>query len=424
MRQRFGQAFAALVLAASPAAAQANLNTYVAVGDSVTAGFMSGALLGTRQANSYPAQIARQAGVQSFQQPTISEPGIPPELALLSLVPTLIGPKASSPGAPTNLGLARPYNNLGVPGAISVDTLTRTTDQGGYHDIILRGRGTALAQAVGLKPTFVTLWIGNNDVLGAAIRGRAIDGVTLTPAAVFRAAYGQIVAALKTTGATIVAANLPDVTSIPFVTTIKPFVVDPTTGQPILVNGQNVPLIGPNGPLPPGSFVTLAASSLLVQGIGVPTGFGGRGTPLPDEVVLDPAEIAAIRARVEENDQAIGQICQAAGIPVLDARALLQEFATTGRVVGGVTLSSAFLTGGIFSYDGVHPSELGYALVANEWIRLINANGGRIPEVNLAAFMGFGVRGAPPPSRPTPPFEFTEEAYRNLLAAFPTVDRP
>jgi hypothetical protein len=105
---------------------------------------------------------------------------------------------------------------------------------------------------------------------------------------------------------------------------------------------------------------------------------------------------------------------------VLDVNALLGEIATTGRVVGGVRLTNAFLTGGVFSYDGVHPTDLGYAVIANEWIRVINENGGDVPPVNLAPLLGLGVRAAAP--EPLPPFEFTREAYESLLAVFSRLD--
>jgi lysophospholipase L1-like esterase len=412
-------------LAPRGAFAQANFGTYVSVGDSLAAGYESNSLLETHQANSVPALLARQAQVPDFQQPLISEPGIPPEVVLQTLVPApVLAPKSATPGAPRNLGLNRPYNNLAVPGATSVDALTRTTDGGGFHDLILRGRGTQVAQAVALRPTFVTLWIGNNDVLGAAVRGTAVDGVTLTPAAVFRQVYGQIVAALRGAGANVVAANLPDVTTIPFVTTIRPYVTNPTTGAPVTSpTGGRIPLLGPRGPLTEDTFVTLAASSLLARGDGIPTAVGGRGTPLPDEVLLDPAEVAIIRTRVADNNQAIREICQAANVPVLDINGLLREIATTGRDVGGVTLTSAFLSGGVFSYDGVHPNDIGYAVVANEWIRVINANGGNLPEIDLGPVLGVAHRversGLARPAQA----EFTADAYRDLLAAFPTLDR-
>jgi lysophospholipase L1-like esterase len=353
----------------------------------------------------------------------------PPELTLVSLLPApLIAPKASTAGAPKNLALARPYNNLAVPGATSVDALTRTTDAGGLHDVILRGMGTQVQQAVALHPTAITLWIGNNDVLGrpcAAAPRRS----PLTPTDAFRATYAQIVAALKTTGAFIVAANLPNVTAIPFVTTIQPYVVN-GAGQPVLIAGNRVPLLGPEGPLPSNSLVTLAASSLLAQGIGIPAVVGGTGTPLPDEVVLNPSEIAIIQDHVNVNNKSIRDICGAANIPVLDVQTILNELYTTGIHVGGITLTSSFLSGGAFSYDGVHPNDIGYAVLANEFINVINANGGALPPVDLGPVLGVtsatagtvradALRAS---SSEWVPFEFSMEAYADLLKAFPRLD--
>lgn len=60
---------AVVALAATPAFAQANFGKYVALGDSLTAGFASSGLHVNVQERSYPALIARQAGVGDFQQP-------------------------------------------------------------------------------------------------------------------------------------------------------------------------------------------------------------------------------------------------------------------------------------------------------------------------------------------------------------------
>jgi len=444
MQQRLGRTavllFVGAFFTAVPAGAQANFSTYVALGDSLTAGFSNGSLVETHQRVSYPALLARQAGVTAFEQPLVSQPGIPAELTLVTLIPPVVSVKATNQGAALRLDLPRPYNNLGVPGARVVDLLTRvsdaTTTSGtgggsgpGFHDLILRGKGTALAQGISLKPTTVTLWIGNNDVLAAAVAGRAIDGVTLTPLATFQASYQSVVDALKGSGATtIVAANIPDVTTIPFVTTIRPIVVSPTTGAPVLVNGQTVPLLGPNGPLPANSLVTLAASPLLLKGDGIPSALGGTGRGLPDEVILDLNEIAVIRERVGQYNQVIATICQAAGIPVLDVNGFLTDVAVNGRMVGGVSLTSAYLSGGLFGYDGIHPTDLGYALIANEWIRLINARGGQLEEVNLGPYLGVtptpaasaasSARGVVAGGR-APWTAFTAEAYDALKAAFP-----
>lgn len=57
-------------------------------------------------------------------------------------------------------------------------------------------------------------------MLAAATYGRVIEGVTLTPVAQLEAGYTPIVSAFQGVGADLVLANLPDVTSIPFVATI------------------------------------------------------------------------------------------------------------------------------------------------------------------------------------------------------------
>jgi len=425
---------AALLALPALAAAQTppSFTMYVSIGDSLAAGFVSGALVETHQVNSVPALLARQGGSPEFQLPLVTQPGIPPELTLLGLVPAPTIVRKAGLGSPRNSSLARPYNNLAVPGATLIDALQRVTDGGGLHDLILRGLGTQVAQAVTLRPTFVTVWIGNNDVLGAAVNGRAIDGVTMTPAPAFREAYQSLISTVKGTGATVVAANLPDVTTIPFVTTVPPVVPNPLTGLPLVVNGTAIPLLGPAGPLSADSKVTLGATSLLAQGIGIPAILGGRAVIsggaclncLPDEVVLDPAELAFIKARVDANNAAIDEICRAAGVPVVDIHGLLDDFARSGRVVGGIPLTSSFLIGGIFSYDGVHPTDLGYAVTANEWIRVINANGGRLEEVDLEPYLRVGSASAAAPATAVRPgVEFSPEAWQTLRELFPPVNQ-
>jgi hypothetical protein len=76
------------------------------------------------------------------------------------------------------------------------------------------------------------------------------------------------------------------------------------------------------------------------------------------------------------------------GAKVIDINAIYRDWNANGVTYGGVKLTTAFLTGGMFSYDGVHPTALGYALVAREWIKAINANyGATLPDVDLRPFL-------------------------------------
>ncbi|MFL6234253.1 MAG: SGNH/GDSL hydrolase family protein [Thermoanaerobaculia bacterium] len=410
----------------------ANFATYVAMGDSLTAGFSSGALLQRYQVNSYPALIYRQATGKTtgFEQPLVSNPGLGSGghgvLVLQGLLPTVIAPTPSQ-GQPINLTLPRPYNNLAVPGATLHDLLTKTqsTSSGDPTDLVLRHLGggtTQLQQALLLKPTFVTLWIGNNDALAAATSGIAIEGVTLTPTDQFNTDYNTVITAITATNAKMAVANIPDVTSIPFVTTIPRFLVNPRTNQLVLINGNPVPLIGPNGPLQAGDFVLLTASAELAQGRGIPVAAGGTGQPLSDNAVLSAAEVATIKAHVDAYNNTIRTAANAKGLAFVDANALLRDLATNGIAVGGIDFSSAFLTGGVFGYDGVHPTAFGYAYIANQFIDAINTTyGGDIPEVDLYPFI-FGplpnqtatlATGKAVPQATG--FVFTPEARRSLL---------
>jgi lysophospholipase L1-like esterase len=372
----------------------ANFTRYVALGDSLTAGFNSGGLVRDVQINSYPALIFRQAtgGGAGFEQPLVGQPGAPPLLVLTSLTGPTIVRKGTQNGPPLNLNLPRPYNNLAVPGANARDVVVTVT--GGLHDLVLRGQGTQLQQAVALQPTFATLWIGNNDVLGAALSGRVIDDVTLTTVAKFEADFRAVVNTLVPRGAKLAIANIPDVTALPFVTTIARVVVNPATQQPVLVNGQPVPLIGPSGPLGAGDFVLLSAADFLRNGVGIPAQLGGRGTPLPDEVVLSAGEVEAIRARTNSFNNIIQSAASQAGAALVDVHGRFNEIVAHGLNVGGITYTTAFLTGGLFSFDGVHPTAFGYAFVANLFIAAINSTyGAEIPPVNLFPFM-FGPEAA------------------------------
>ena len=405
----------AIALVGGVASAQVSFSRYEALGDSLTAGYASGALTKYYQDFSYPAILATQFGIANFQQPIISDPGIGSygtvlQLFQLQISPTagvvpVIGPTPGASGQPINATLPTPYNNLGIPGANTGDLLTKKGDitkllTGNIDpntlmfDIVLRdGQHTALEQAIGSAPTFVTVWAGNNDVLAGATSGAAIDGVTVTSKAQFQQEYTTLVGGLRSqlASASIVVGTIPDVTAIPFVTTIKPYIVNPA-------NGSHIPLLGEAGPLTESDYVTLAASTLLSQGVGIPAAAGGTGIPLPEGsidatglhagVILRAGEIALLRSRTAELNGVIKAVAAQFGAKVLDFNAVLAGINAHGYTVGGITLTSAFLTGGIFSYDGIHPQRLGYAIVANEFIKTINAGfGTNVPQVNLRPFL-------------------------------------
>lgn len=405
-------------LIGAPALAQdtgsANFSSYVALGDSLTQGFSNGGVFAGVQVNSYPALIAQQAGVTGFEQPLVSAPGIPGLLHLQSLAPLVIAPIPGN-GLPTNLDLPRPYNNLAVSGFDTRDALVTLTGNP-IIDVTLRGLGPAIGQALALQPTFATVWLGNNDALAAATGG-VVNDQTLTPLADFEMDYRAVVGALTQAGAQIVVATIPDVTAIPFVSTLPPVLVDPVTQQPVIVGGNVVPLIGVN---PATDRVLLSAQAALALGFGIPVALGGNGQPLPDNVVLSGAEIAAISDRIAGFNNVIRQVAGETGAGVADINAFFNDVVQSGFAVGGIGFDVDFLTGGIFSYDGVHPTPFGYAVVANQFIAAINQTfSAAIEPVNLFPFV-FGPDGEAGALVTLPPqsFVFTPEAAAQIVELF------
>lgn len=385
----------ALVLpAAGFAQGSASFTKVVAIGDSWGMGVSSGSIVVTHQQESFPAQFAEAVGITDFQQPLVTVPGIGPELKLVSLSPLVIAPSSSTSGGPSNLLLPRPYDNMAIAGAKVCDLLTKTRSSSATDptDLVLRQTGfTQIQLALSLKPTFVLVHIGGNDVLGAVLSGMAIEGVTLTPVATFQGCYHNLLGAIAASGAKM-AVSVPPirVEEAPYANAVTPYATLP--------NGSKVYFLGTRGDGTPfqlsaGDLLALPAASLLAQGIGVPTALGGTGQPLPNSVVLDKDEIFAINERAQQFYAVIQNETNAAGGAFVDENALVHSMFVSPTPIGGVSVGVSFLTGGFYGYDGFHPTNLGYGLLANLYIDAINEKfGSSIPPVDLSANL-FGKSG-------------------------------
>lgn len=451
---RFAAAVLVAALVAVPLFAQrgsADFTTFVALGDSYGAGVSSGSLNERHQVWSWPAVIARQAGLtlcppnaiatdHCWAQPLVTYPGIGPEYILQSLT---VGPvPGSGQGVPVMTTFGRPYNNLSVPGA-TVGALLAVTgaEPQGPNDptpvvfgrFILRGQGNAVAQAAALHPTFIAMWIGGNDFLGSVLSG---TDKALTSAADFKTRYeavlDQLIAAAPNAG--MVVGNLPSgagALGAPVISFVPPVLVDPATRQPVLINGQPFFFIADLGggnvaQLPPGSFVLLTALGKLRTGFGLPAAFAADprfaglpnlGKPLADSDVLTPTEMNAIFARVAEYNTIIQNAASARNIPVADIAGLFNRVAATGGLhIGPFAITKDFVQGGFFSYDGFHLTDLGYLLFANEYIRTINnAYDTEIPVASITQLFADNGAFFPDPAANANALILSDEAVAQLM---------
>ncbi|AYN69837.1 G-D-S-L family lipolytic protein [Euzebyella marina] len=99
----------------------------------------------------------------------------------------------------------------------------------------------------------------------------------------------------------------------------------------------------------------------------------GISMPLADKWVLTPEEQAEISTAIDNFNATIAAAASGAGLAFVDANAIMQDLANGGVTDGDFTLSANLVTGGAFSLDGVHPTARGYALLANEFMKAIDA---------------------------------------------------
>jgi lysophospholipase L1-like esterase len=380
---------------------KADFTTFVAIGDSYGAGYEAGSLHERHQIFSWPAIVARQAGLKlcqptataadpCFAQPLITYPGLPAGELVLNATGTGIT-QIPGTGGPAMFGFGRAYNNLSVPGYTvgAALTLTGAEPTSGLGQVILRGRGNEVDQALSLHPTFIAVWIGGNDFLGAVSQGRPS---LLTPVPNFTAAYNMLLDKLIAGApeAGIVIGTLPaNFASAPLTARLPGILLNPATNQPVIIGGAPVPLIFDPGDgnvqaLPAGSIVLLTALTRLQQGAGIPPNFKTIppfsalplvGTPLTDTETITPAEQAQFATAIAAYNNVITTAATAKNVAVADIKGLFDRWAISGTNpvrIGPFAFTNTFATGGLFSLDGVHPSDLGYILFANEYIKAIN----------------------------------------------------
>jgi lysophospholipase L1-like esterase len=352
---------------------KANLSNIVVVGDSLSAGFQSDSLLDTAQPHGWAAVLAAQAHTP-LVLPLIAPPGIPSVLELLSIGP----PPLIEPTPGTSMGRDDPFvqaTDLAVPGAELQDVLTTAPSFpiDNLTDLVIGLPGlldgvskTQVQWAQTLQPTTIFLWIGSNDILGAA---SVADPSAATPLNSFASNYNKLLNELSQTGATLVVANIPDVTVVPFFTPAATIAQE--AGLPLFVIS---PILG----IGPGDYV-LPDGVAMIPGILT----GSIKGPLPSSDVLRAPQVLETRAIIDAYNIIIAVEAFTHGAVVVDIHTLADQIRSQGIEADGHHLTNAFL-GGAFSLDGVHPTNTGYAVIANQFITTLNQQRGtNIPLVNV-----------------------------------------
>jgi len=288
----------------------------------------------------------------------------------------------------------------------------------------------------------------NNDVLAYATSGGAgkdqkgnfdpatYGGDDITDPNVFAQVYSSIVSNLVASGAEGVVANIPNVTTIPYFSTVphNPVPLDAQTAAALgqgfaaynggllaavagglitqeeatsrtitFAAGQNAVVIEDEyltnlGALGLPSYRQATSNDLIVLPastfIGTTVGgnaqaINGVTVPLADKWVLTPSEQAEVLAATTAFNATIKSVADANGLAFVDVNAIMNQVATAtnGVPFDEFRLNARLVFGGAFSLDGVHPTSRGYAYIANKFIEAINDTyGSNLPPVRAAGY--------------------------------------
>jgi lysophospholipase L1-like esterase len=438
----------------TPGAGSADFTSYVAVGNSLTAGYADGALCTSGQkvgwANILSQQLKTVGMTTRFSIPLMptedgvgaseGSTGIPVLRTKYVLGYTTdclgnksVGPVPANPGTSqaelyfyliTSVAQAGPYHNLGIPG-IRVTDLFKTnlaTTNPFFTRIAYHPTDTLETYAAKVKPTFFSLWIGNNDVLGYAASGGTgtitpMDGPAGTG---FKASLDAEVKYLVGLTGEGVIADIPDITSVPYFNTIpyNAIVLTDTTQVKLLnaaytpynnamaalglayrINfklGANPMVIADKDMQLPAAYAKLKFRQMKSDELVIlemPTDSlkcAGWGTqkPVPDEYILTENEIKTVTDATNAFNSLMQEEAKQYNLAFVDFNTIMKEIDKNGGVTeDGIKFTTKFITGNLFGLDGIHLAPRGNALVANYFIDAINKKyGSKIAKVDVSTY--------------------------------------
>jgi len=366
---------------------------YVSMGNSITAGFQSGGLLDSTQQQSYAVLLARAMHSPVFV-PSLTRPGCPPPYTNV-FTQTRLTP----PGYPASTGTScylrqipatpPPYiSNTAVPGAEVIDIYNNfdaTSNANNLTQFILGGL-TQVGMMRKAQPTFVSVWIGNNDVLGAATSStNGGDSTRITPVATFQANYDAVldsIADVNPQGAILI--GVANVTAIPFFSAgatywaIKNGLVPGSAFPPLFTVSNNCAPIATAIPGARGDSV-LVGFPYGAALIGAAAAGAARNLDCADTVaaIVVPSELVKLVGAVTAYNAHISAQATAHDWayydpnPALDSLRGVPTAVRPFPAIGAACNTNPF--GTAFSCDGVHPSAATHRLIATKLRDAINA---------------------------------------------------
>lgn len=357
------------------------------MGNSITAGYQSNGINDSTQQQSYANLLATAMGTPYFYR-SLRMPGcIGPFIRNAAVPAVRVGGANGAKCSGASTAELPWLSNTGVPAARAIEITNNNATPSASNTLtqIILQFGTQAERMQEAQPTFVSMWIGNNDVLGA-LTNASNPGVpaAITPSGTFDAAYENAAAAIATSTATgAILIGVVDVTNIPYASSGRVIFCAKNPGVggcPGTVGTSPLPALFTVNPNCAASLDSILVPwSKFVPMIGAAAGGAARTldcSATSDTIIVTPTEYAAMRNAVAAYNAKISSVATANNWaywnpnPALDSLRLLGQIPPFPDLSGLATGVVAF--GPWISLDGVHPSAAAHKLIANYMRGVIN----------------------------------------------------
>jgi hypothetical protein len=359
---------------------------YVAIGTSVSMGWASDGVIAATQLTSWPEQLAAMAG-RDLSQPYIAGTGCrSPLIAPLLTFLRLSGESAAADPStlscsPLRADVTLPVSNVSIVGASTRDALLTTPQNvadptaAQLYQRVLQPGSTQVSTMMALNPKLVSVELGSVEVLGAR-SGIAVSGVSLVPLQVWQPLYDAVLDSVQkvTKMAVIVglptnAANFPGFRRGSELWDDRlEFALFNVAVSPDCNGSANLLFVPIRVELAVATGLQLAA-----QHLGPFVLSCAAGGQLDQDLVLTPAELAVVNAQIQAmNDHILSEAIRR-GLAHFSLGALYDQpgLKAPFSVVTMMTTPAPY--GTLISFDGVHPSAAGSAVLAHAAAVALNA---------------------------------------------------
>ncbi|HEY3745585.1 MAG TPA: SGNH/GDSL hydrolase family protein [Gemmatimonadaceae bacterium] len=362
--------------------------SYVAIGNSITAGYQSSGINDSTQRQSYARLLAGQMGTQ-YHYAALSLPGCPPPLANVLTGARVGGATAPPCALRITTSVTDILNNVAVPGARVLDPTSATTVASNALTTFILGGKSQVQRALDARPTFATIWIGNNDVLEAGASGVIVPVAGVSPGIVstqaqFQTSYDAMIQQLTDSEPNIkgVLIGVVQVAGIPLLQSGALIASSPQIQGAINAAAGTTVTIHPNC-TGSASLVSVPQLIPLIRAGTHPALISCQpgvvpGTLVGDLFVLDATEQATLGAAITGYNNYIKSKADAIGFAYYDPNVLLAAQRATGAIppFPDFTKPTTTFFGTLVSLDGIHPAAAAHKLIANDLIALINTKYG------------------------------------------------